>query len=357
VRLAFALGAAAVGLVAAGCGNATTKSVTTVVTVKQAAAAAPAAAPPHGESTADVVARVLPGVVNVKTVGSDGSKGEASGVVIDRRGVIVTNNHVVRGARSLTVSFNDGRHRRSVRGTVIGTAAVRDLAIIRVGLDDLIPVPLGRSSKLRLGDGVLAIGFPLDLGGGPTVTQGIVSGLDRTVHADNGPDLKGLLQTDAAINPGNSGGALVDSAGRLIGINTIAATGAENIGFAIAIDGARSVIDEIRARPAGRQAWIGVTFDSIDSAAAAVQIGLQPDARGAAVVAVFADSPASRAGLQEGDVVVAVDGKAVRSSAEMSRALGAHKPGDSLVLDVVDTSGPRRATVTVGRRPATLPGG
>ena len=86
-----------------------------------------------------------------------------------------------------------------------------------------MPVPLGRSSKLRLGDGVLAIGFPLDLGGGPTVTQGIVSGLDRTVHADGGPDLEGLLQTDAAINPGNSGGALVDSAGRLIGINTIAA--------------------------------------------------------------------------------------------------------------------------------------
>ena len=352
------MAAAALGLVAAACGNSSNDAATSVVTVtRTTTAAAPSAAPAAGGSTADVVARVLPGVVNVKTVGFDGRKGEASGVVIDRRGVIVTNNHVVRGARILTVSFNDGRHKHAVRATVIGTAASRDLAIIRVALDDLVPVPLGRSSKLRLGDAVLAIGFPLDLGGGPTVTQGIVSGLDRTVHADNGPDLEGLLQTDAAINPGNSGGALVDSAGNLIGINTIAAAGAENIGFAIAIDGARSVIDQIRSKPAGRQAWIGVTFDSIGSSAAAVQIGLQPDARGAAVVAVFADSPASKAGLREGDVVVAVDGKAVRSAADMSKALAARKPGDSVVLDVVDQSGPRRATVKIAKRPATLPGG
>jgi S1-C subfamily serine protease len=347
---------AALGLVAAACGN-SSNNATSVVTVTRTTAAAPTAPPAAGPSAADVVARVLPGVVNVKTVGFDGRKGEASGVVIDRRGVIVTNNHVVRGARLLTVSFNDGRHKQSVKATVIGTAASRDLAIIRVALDDLVPVPLGRSSRLRLGDAVLAIGFPLDLGGGPTVTQGIVSGLNRTVHANDGPDLEGLLQTDAAINPGNSGGALVDSTGKLIGINTIAATGAENIGFAIAIDGARSVIDEIRSRPAGRQAWIGVTFDSISSSAAAVQIGLQPDARGAAVVAIFADSPASKAGLREGDVVVAIDGQVVRSAADMSKALAARKPGDSVVLDVVDQSGPRRATVKVAKRPATLPGG
>jgi putative serine protease PepD len=361
VRLTALIAAAALGLAAAGCGNGSNEAATSVVTVTKTTTSAAAPAPPApasgGSSTADVVARVLPGVVNVKTVGFNGSKGEASGVVIDRRGIIVTNYHVVRGARVLTVSFNDGRHKQAVKAAVIGTAANRDLAIIRVALGDLTAVPLGHSSKLRLGDGVLAIGFPLDLGGGPTVTQGIVSGLDRTVHADDGPDLEGLLQTDAAINPGNSGGALVNAAGELIGINTIAATDAENIGFAIAIDGARPVIDELRSKPAGSQAWIGVTFDSIDSSAAAVQIGLQPDARGAAVVAVFADSPASKAGLREGDVVVAVDGKAVRSAGEMSRALTAHKPGDSLVLDVVDQSGPRRATVKVVKRPATLPGG
>ena len=185
----------------------------------------PRDARPPDDSTPDVVARVLPSVVNVKTVGFDGEQGEASGVVIDRRGVIVTNDHVVRGARTLTVSFNDGRHTKPVRATVIGTAPERDLAIIRVPLSDLVPLPLGRSSTLRLGDSVLAIGFPLDLGGGPTVTQGIVSGLDRTrARRRTAPSLQGLLQTDAAINPGNSGGALVDATGKLIGINTIAAT-------------------------------------------------------------------------------------------------------------------------------------
>jgi S1-C subfamily serine protease len=218
-------------------------------------------------------------------------------------------------------------------------------------------VPLGRSSRLRLGDGVLAIGFPLGLTGGPTVTQGIVSGLHRTVHADGGPSLEGLLQTDAAINPGNSGGALVDVGGRLIGINTVAARSAENVGFAISIDEARPVINEIRTKPADQRAWVGATFDSIDSSAAAVQIGLSPEVRGAAAIAVFADSPASKAGLKEGDVVVSIDGVPVRSTDGISKALANHKPGDSVVLDVVDASGPRRVTVTLAKRPATAPGG
>jgi S1-C subfamily serine protease len=353
------IGAAALGLAVVGCGSSSQTAVTRTVTVTHTAPAAPTSAPARAASTPDVVARVIPSVVNVKTVGFDGNKGEASGVVIDRHGVILTNDHVVRGARTLTVSFNDGRHRKPIRARVIGTAPERDLAIIRVPLSDLVPLPLGRSSRLRLGDAVLAVGFPLDLGGGPTVTQGIVSGLDRSVHANGGPSLQGLLQTDAAINPGNSGGALVDSTGKLIGINTIAANAgsAENVGFAISIDEARPVIDEIRSKPASDRAWMGVTFESIASAAAAAQIGLQPNTRGAVVVAVFSASPGSRAGLKAGDVVVAVDGKAVRSSLDMSKTLVALKPGDSIVLDVVDSAGPRRTTVKVARQPATLPGG
>jgi S1-C subfamily serine protease len=357
VRVAALIAAAALGLAAAGCGDGLEKSVTVVQTVVRSAPAAAPATSAGGASTADVVARVLPGVVNVTTRGFDGSKGEGSGVVIDRAGVIVTNNHVVQGARTVTVSFNDGRHTKPVRAQVIGTAVERDLAILRVKLTDLMPVPLGRSSKLRLGDGVLAIGFPLGLTGGPTVTQGIVSGLHRTVHADGGPSLEGLLQTDAAINPGNSGGPLVDAAGRLVGINTVAASSAENVGFAISIDEARPVIDEIRRKPADQRAWIGATFDSIDSAAAAVQIGLTPEVRGAAAIAVFSASPASKAGLREGDVIVSIDGRPVRSTEGISKVLGGHKPGDSVVLDVVDRAGPRRVTVTLAKRPATAPGG
>src|SRR5215210_8564578 len=208
-----------------------TPTRTVTVTETETTEAAPQAAP---LSIADAVERVLPSVVNVRTLTFGGGKGEGSGVVLDRGGIIITNNHVIEGTTKVTVAFNDGKHVRPLPGTVIGTAAERDLAVIRVRATDLVPLALGRSSSLRLGDPVIALGYPLGFGG-PTVTQGIVSGLDRTVEAD-GPRLEGLLQTDAAINPGNSGGALVDRAGRLVGINTAKAGSADNIGFAIAID-------------------------------------------------------------------------------------------------------------------------
>jgi S1-C subfamily serine protease len=332
----------ALGLV--GCGDDETATRTSAL------------APAGGDGVADLVAKVLPGVVNVRTVGFDGSRGEGSGVVIDRQGIVVTNFHVIQGAGRVTVSFNDGRHKGAVRGNVVGTAAERDLAIIRLDLDDLVPVPLGRSSRLRLGDSVLAIGFPLNLGG-PTVTQGIVSGLDRAVQPEGGPPLEGLLQTDAAINPGNSGGALVDATGRLVGINTAGATAdaAENVGFAISIDEARPIIDEIRNKPAARRAWLGASFDVVDSSVAAAQLGLPPDVRGAVVIAVFAGGPAAQTGMKEGDVIVSIDGKAINSTEDVSKVLSELDPGDSVALEVVDRSGPRRITVKVGRRPATLP--
>jgi putative serine protease PepD len=359
VRRAFACSAlAALAAVGAACGGSTTTVTATETTVRTTTVTEAAAAPSpatSGASIPDVIAKVLRGVVNVKTVGYDGSKGEGSGVVIDRAGVIVTNNHVVRGARTVTVAFNDGRHQRPVRARVVGTAAERDLAIIRVTLQDLVPVPLGRSGGLRLGDGVLAIGFPLGLSGGPTVTQGIVSGLHRTVPVDSGPTLQGLLQTAAAINPGNSGGALVDLSGRLVGINTAAAR-AENVGFAIAIDEARTIIGDIRSKPADQRVWLGATLGAVDSSAAAVQIGLPPETRGAAVITLFAGGPAAKGGMREGDVIVGVGGRTVRSTGDVDTALRGRKVGGKLVLDVVDSSGPRRVTVTLARRPATVGG-
>ena len=143
---------------------------------------------------------------------------------------------------------------------MIGTAPEKDLAVIRVQANDLVPLRRAGSSSLRLGDAVFAVGFPLGLGG-PTVTSGIISGLDRTIEGRNGR-LTGLLQTDAAINPGNSGGPLVDRSGRLVGINTagVRLAEAENISFAIAIDEALPVIEEIRAEPPATEAWLGIAY-------------------------------------------------------------------------------------------------
>jgi S1-C subfamily serine protease len=239
---------------------------------------------------------------------------------------------------------------------VIGTAPERDLAVIRVQVSGLVPVRLARSSALRLGDAVIAIGFPLGLGG-PTVTSGIVSGLDRTIEGENGT-LTGLLQTDAAINPGNSGGPLVDRAGRLVGINTagVREGNAENIGFAISIDGALPVIDRIRTQTPSSQAWLGIAYSSVDSESAAVQLGLDSSTRGAAVTVVYAGGPGEKAELAVGDVITVADDVPINSAADLAKLLAKRKAGDEVDLELIDSRGPRLVTVKVVRRtPGTAP--
>ena len=364
VAAAILLGAAA--LLLAGCGGQkvsvtvkepTTVTVITTTTAETTTAAEPQPPPPASSGVADVVARVLPSLVNVRSTTFGGDKGEGSGVVVDAKGILVTNYHVVRDSRSLTVVFNDGKHRKSLAASVVGTAPERDLAVLRVPAQDLTPITIGHSSKLRLGDGVVALGFPLGLGG-PTVTSGIVSGLNRTISTNEGPSLEGLLQTDAAINPGNSGGPLVDMSGRLIGINTAAASAgyAENVGFAISIDEAKPVIEEIRAKPAAKRAWLGVVVQSVDTDADAVQLGVDASVRGAGIISVVPTSPAAKAGMREGSVVVEVDGKPIRSAADLTRVLGGYDPGDLVTLEVVDAFGPQRFTLKLIKRPATVGG-
>jgi S1-C subfamily serine protease len=359
VRLSLAAAAvAALGLFAAGCGSESrTATVATTVTRTETVTETLSAVASAPSQEANVVARVLPSVVNVRTTLFDGGRGEGSGVIVAPTGIIVTNFHVVEGAQSLQVAFNDSRQRKQLSAAVVGTAPERDLAVLRVKASDLRAIRIGRSSTLRLGDGLLAIGFPLGLGG-PTVTRGIVSGLNRTIQPGDGVTLEGLLQTDAAINPGNSGGALVDLAGRLVGINTAAAqaSAAENIGFAIAIDEALPVIREIRSQPLDRRAWLGVSVDSLDSAVEAAQLGLDPSVRGAVVISVVPASPAASAGVREADVIVAVDGSPIRSSADLTRVLGGLDPGDRATVEVIDSLGPRQVKVTLAKRPATLGG-
>lgn len=314
---------------------------------------------PTPSTTAEVVEKVLPSVVNVRvralqpdliTGDVREGRGQGSGVVIDRRGVIVTNNHVVQSATEVTIVLHDGRR---LDGAVVDTDPERDLAVVRVDADDLTPIEFGRADSLRLGDEVIALGFPLGLVGGPSVTQGIVSALDRTITVDgDGGELSGLIQTDAAINPGNSGGALVDMNGRLVGINTAAAgaASAENVGFAINIDSAIPVIEEILTKPPEQRAWMGVILGELNPAVAG-ELGIPTDTEGAVIEQVIEGSPAENAELEAGDVVTGVNGSAVSSPAELIENLTDYKPEEVVKLDIVGAGGARSVDVTLGVRP------
>ena len=307
----------------------------------------------QGFTVADVVEEVLPSVVNVRVESLQGgplgnvqeAEGQGSGVIYDDSGLIVTNNHVVQCAVEVEVVLNDGR---KLDGKVVGTEPSRDLAVVRVAANGLEPIEEGRSAELRLGDGVIALGFPLGLGG-PTVTEGIVSGQGRSIEPQGGPPLEGLLQTDAAINPGNSGGALVDMSGRLVGINTAAAgaDSAENIGFAIPVDAVVPVVEDILS---GSRAWLGVQIVSVDSAPVAAQLGLAPDVRGAAIAGLL-PGPAGEARLQEGDVIVALGGTEIESADDLTEALASMSPGDEVAIQVVDSQGLRSVELALAERP------
>ncbi|MDP9226224.1 MAG: trypsin-like peptidase domain-containing protein [Actinomycetota bacterium] len=319
-------------------------------------------------STASVVQKVLPSVVNIRVTqfgvtgllgGSQTAKAEASGVIISRDGTILTNNHVIEGAVKVTVIFNDGIHTQPMEGQVVGADPDHDLAVVKVDATDLTPITIGRSGSLELGDDVIALGFPLGLAGGPTVTKGIVSGINRTVTVGgNGgitEHLVGLLQTDAAINPGNSGGALVNSAGQLVGINTAAAQAgsAENVGFAISIDDALPVVKQILTQPAERRAWLGVSVRDLDPMVA-LQLGLDPHATGALVAGVIPGSPAASAGIKAGDVIVAVGGHAITSATGLTTQLTHLRPGQTITVKLTGSHGSRSIQVTLQNRPATF---
>jgi S1-C subfamily serine protease len=318
------------------------------------------ARPPASE-TAELVEKVLPSVVTVRVkqanfdvLGEDQETGgHGSGVVLDENGIIVTNFHVVAGAVDVQVDFADGR---SLEGRVVGGVPERDLAVVQVDADDLTPIELGKSESLRLGDDVIAIGFPLGVGG-PTVTKGILSATDRTITPVDGFRLTDMLQTDAAINPGNSGGPLVDGNGRLVGINSAAAAAAaaENVGFAIPVDEALPIVQQLLSEPAEERAWLGVQTAALDELIAG-QLGLPVD-EGALVAGAFEGSPAAGAGIEQGEVIIAVDDHRIATPNDLVETLGEYAPGDEVTLTIVGTDGERTETVRLDQRPATFPVG
>jgi S1-C subfamily serine protease len=312
---------------------------------------------------AEVAAKVRPAVVQVTSEVLTFNQlspatlvpsGVGSGVIFDRQGHILTNNHVVAGAQRLDVSLPDGR---SFTARLIGRDPRSDLAVLQIQGDNLPIAPLGDSSKLVVGQWVVAIGNALALPGGPTVTAGVVSALGRTVQEPGpGPFLFDVIQTDAPINPGNSGGPLINLQGEVIGINTLAIVQAEpgvpaqSLGFAIAINTAKPIADEIIRTGRVTYAYLGVGLYP-NSPAVALRFGL-PNRPGMIITQIDPNGPAAAAGLQVGDVITAADGKALTDESVIYRVLQAHRPGDHMTLTVARGSTERTVTVTLGVAPS-----
>jgi len=274
-------------------------------------------------------------------------QGLGSGVVVSPDGYILTNNHVVDGATNVVVTLPD---RREFKAKVIGTDAKTDIAVIKIDASNLPVITIGNSSRMQIGDAVLAIGNPY--GVGQTVTMGIVSATGR-----NGlgiEDYEDFIQTDASINPGNSGGALVNDRGELIGINTaILAPGSggnQGIGFAVPVNLARNVMDQIVEHGSVQRAYLGVTIQEVTPALAKA-IGLNSP-EGALVGQVEPNSPASRAGIESGDVILAINGTPVNESNQLRMNVSLMNPGQTVHLKVFRNGQTREVTATV----ETLPG-
>ena len=334
--------------------------------------AAPAAvrAPAAPGSVRSVVERVRPAVVQItnEQVVLDQLGGSAivpagvgSGVIYDARGLILTNNHVIAGARSLTVVLPDGR---TYPAKLLGGDSQMDLAVVKIepkAGETLPVVALGDSAALAVGDQVVAIGNALALPGGPTVTAGVVSALDRAIQepsetsGEPGPYLFDLIQTDASINPGNSGGPLLNMAGEVVGINTLGAGGdgsvvAQGIGFAIAINAARPIAEQLTTAGRVVHPFLGIAYGLV-TPALAERFDL-PAKQGVVISQVVAGAPAAQAGLQPKDVITAVDGQPIVDETTLGRALSRRKPGERVPLIVARGTEQLTIDVTLGERPS-----
>jgi S1-C subfamily serine protease len=256
-------------------------------------------------------------------------EGVGSGIVVNQRGYILTNNHVVDKAHNLKITLRDGN---VFNGVVIGTDKVSDLAVVRVDSKDALPsVQFGNSDELRIGQIVIAIGNPFGLVGGPTVTAGIVSALNRNLEFESG--ILELIQTDAAINPGNSGGPLANTNGEIIGINTAKMPYAQGIGFAVPINAARTIMNDLieNGRVTNRP-WIGIATMKI-TRQLSQYYGLPAD-EGALITKVELYSPADNAGLRKGDIIESIDGKRINDPSQISSNIRKKSVNDSIGITV-----------------------
>jgi serine protease Do len=272
--------------------------------------------------------------------------GVGSGVIFDEKGYILTNDHVVHGAQTITVTLHDGRQ---VPGELVGTDPSTDLAVVKINEDNLPVAVLGSSDNLRVGDLAIAIGNPLGLELQRTVTAGIISALGRSIRTEDGKILEDLIQTDASINPGNSGGPLVDAQGQVIGINTAKATQAEGIGFAIPIGLAKPIVEELIAHGKIMRPWLGIYGGTI-TAEIASYYNL-PVEQGVLILEVERNSPADRAGLRAGDVIVSYNITPINTIEDLTSALKGSAVGEKVQLTVLRENDRHTVAVTLGERP------
>ena len=296
---------------------------------------------------------VEPAVVSINTKGFDPNglfgvepqSGAGTGIVLSADGYVLTNNHVIDGASSIRVTFADRKIRTA---EVVGRDPANDIALVKVdGVKGLATATLGTSKDLHVGDPVVAIGNALALPGGPTVTTGIVSALERTIQGDSAT-LEGLVQTDAAINPGNSGGPLLNGAGQVIGMNTAILRNTNSIGFAIAIDRIKPIVAKLRRGEAsvGPRTFLGVSTQTV-SAEMRDQYGLATD-QGVLVVQVTGGSPAEGAGLKSGDVITSFGTTAIVDAKQFGAEVRNHKFGDKVTIVWRRGTATKSATVTLG---------
>lgn len=268
-----------------------------------------------------------------------------SGFIIDNNGYILTNQHVIDGASSIkvTVQGNDNPFDASV----VGQDYELDLAILKINASNLATIPMGDSDSMRPGDYVIAIGNPLGLD--HTVTTGVVSAKGRPITIQD-RNYKNLIQTDAAINPGNSGGPLINMQGQVIAINTAVSTDGQGIGFAIPINTAKSIMQELMTSGKVVHPYMGISMVDM-SAEVAAQLQMASDTKGAVIARIVSNSPASEAGLQSMDLLVSMDGSAVKNSTEVQDYISKQKVGQVVNLGIIRSNKPMNISITLKEKP------
>ena len=348
VAAALAVGAGAGAGIYAGLSGGSSPSATTPTAVVPAQ---PVAATQTVTSLTQIYKDATPGVVDITVSGSSSgnsfgfggqqqTEAEGSGFVYDTKGDIITNAHVVDGASTITVHFQNGK---SAKATLVGADDSSDTAVVKVSVDasQLHPLTIGDSSTVLPGQAVATIGSPFGLP--ETMTSGIVSAINRTITAPNNYSIAGAIQTDAPINHGNSGGPLLNSSGEVIGINAQIESdsgGNDGVGFAIPINASKKVADTMISGGKVQHAYLGIS------------VGDTANGTGAQIEKVVSGSPADTAGLQAGDVVTVIDGTSISDANDLTASISTRAPGDKVTLTITRNGSSKSIAVTLGVRPS-----